>query len=144
MLWILNFLSLFMCFPKCLRIKSLSMLYVRSLSTGALLHSHVRYPRYLKSDTCYIELPFITNFTLRMLFLHISIDFVFSFHFLFLSFMVSLHHFLLRYPQFLLFFQNEKQNSTFAQENGLVMKGHQRRHKCTGLIPRFEADFITD
>jgi hypothetical protein len=39
-----------------------------------------------------------------MLFLHISIDFVFSFDFLFLSFMVSLHYFLLKYPQFLLFF----------------------------------------
>jgi len=83
---------------------SLIMLYVRILSSGALLYSYVRYPRYLKSDTCHIGLLFITKFTFRVLFLHISTDSVFSFHFLFLSFMVSLHYFLLEYPQFLLFF----------------------------------------
>jgi len=74
------------------------------MSSATHLYPHARHPMCLKSDTSYTGLTFITNFTLRLLFLHISLDFVSSFRFIFLSFMVSLHYFVLKYPQFLLFF----------------------------------------
>jgi len=50
MLWILNFVSLFICFPKCLRIAPFILLYVCSLSSKSLLYSAMRYPKYLKSS----------------------------------------------------------------------------------------------
>ena len=50
MLWILNFVSLFICFPKCLRIAQFILLYVCSLSSKSLLYSAVRYSKYLKSE----------------------------------------------------------------------------------------------
>ena len=59
MLWILNFVSLFICFPKCLRITPFILLYVCNLSSKSLLYSDKRYPRYLKSVTCSIILSFI-------------------------------------------------------------------------------------
>ena len=62
MLWILNFVSFFIFFPKCLRIAQLILLYVWSLSSKSLLYSDMRYPRYLKSVTCSIILQFITIF----------------------------------------------------------------------------------
>ena len=55
MLWILNFVSLFICFPKCLRIAPLILLYVCNLSSKSLLYSDIRYPRYLKSGNVLIS-----------------------------------------------------------------------------------------
>jgi len=49
MLWILEFVSLFICFPKCLRIAPFILLYVCNLSSKSLLYSDMRYPKYLKS-----------------------------------------------------------------------------------------------
>ena len=54
MLWILNFESLFICFPKCLRIAPFILLYVCNLSSKSLPYSDMRYPKYLKSVTCSI------------------------------------------------------------------------------------------
>ena len=51
MLWILNFVFLFICFPKCLRIAPYILLYVCNLSSKSLLYSDVRYPRYLRRRT---------------------------------------------------------------------------------------------
>jgi hypothetical protein len=51
-LWILNFVSLFVCFPKCLLIAPFILLYVCNLSSKSLVYSDIRYPRYLKSVTC--------------------------------------------------------------------------------------------
>ena len=68
MLWILNFVSLFICFPKCLRIALFILLYVCNLSSKSLPYSDMRYPKYLKSVTCSTILLFITNFTLCMWF----------------------------------------------------------------------------
>ena len=48
MLWILNFVSLFICFPKCLRIAPLILLYVCSLSSKSFLYSDIHYPGYYK------------------------------------------------------------------------------------------------
>ena len=73
MLWILNFVSLFIYFPKCLRIAPFVLLKVCNLSSKSLLYSDIRYPRYLKSVTCSIILSFITIFTLCMWFPHIAI-----------------------------------------------------------------------
>ena len=56
MLWILNFVSLFICFPKCLRIAPFILLYVCNLSCKSLLYSDMWYPKYLKSVTCSIIL----------------------------------------------------------------------------------------
>ena len=50
MLWIINFVSLFICFPKCLRIAPFILLYVYNLSSKSLLYSDMRYPKYLKSE----------------------------------------------------------------------------------------------
>ena len=52
MLWILNFVSLFICFPKCLHIAPFILLYVCNLSSQSLLYSAIRYPKYLKYVTC--------------------------------------------------------------------------------------------
>ena len=41
MLWILNFVSLFICFPKCLRIAPFILLYVCNLSSKSLLYSAI-------------------------------------------------------------------------------------------------------
>ena len=98
MLWILNFVSLFICFPKCLRIAPFILLYDFYLSSKSLLNSDKRYPKYLtlilltwiiwwapnnankwqmwfnsafrglKSVTCSIMLSFITIFTHCMYF----------------------------------------------------------------------------
>ena len=51
MLWILNFVSLLICFPKCRRIASFILSYACNLSSTSLLYSDIRYPRYLK---CYL------------------------------------------------------------------------------------------
>jgi len=77
MLWILNFVSLFICFPKCLHIALFILLYVCNLSSKSLPHSDMQYPKYLKSVICSIILSFITIFTLCMWFPHIAIDDVF-------------------------------------------------------------------
>ena len=77
MLWILNFVSLSIWFPKCLRIAPFILLYVCNLSSKSLLYSDIQYPKYLKYVTCSIMLSFITIFTLCMWFPHIAIDFVF-------------------------------------------------------------------
>ena len=77
MLWILNFVSSFICYQKCLRIAPLILLYVCNLSSKSLLYSDIRYPRYLKSVTCSIILSFITIFILFTWFPHTAIDFVF-------------------------------------------------------------------
>ena len=62
MLWILNFVSLFICFPKYLRIIPFILLYVCNLSFKSLLYSDIRYPWYLKSVTCSIILSlFVTS-----------------------------------------------------------------------------------
>ena len=42
MLWILNFVSLFICFPKCLRIIPFILLYVCNFSSRSLLYSDIR------------------------------------------------------------------------------------------------------
>ena len=77
MLWIINIVSLFICFPKCLRITPFILLYVCNLSSKSLPYSDMRYPKYIKSVTYSIILSFITIFTLCMWFPHIGIDFVF-------------------------------------------------------------------
>jgi len=77
MLWILNFVSLFICFPKCLCIAPFILLYVYNLSSKSILYSDIPYPKYLKSVTCSIILWFITILTLCMWFPHITIDLVF-------------------------------------------------------------------
>jgi hypothetical protein len=46
-----NFVSLFICFPKCLRIAPFTLLYVCNISSKSLLYSDIPYPRYLKSVT---------------------------------------------------------------------------------------------
>ena len=56
MLWILNFVFLFICFPKCLHIAPFILLYVCNLSSKSLLYSAIRYPNYLKSVICSIIL----------------------------------------------------------------------------------------
>ena len=86
-LWILNFVSLFICFPKCLCIALFILLYVCSLSSKSLLYSGIQYPRYFKSVTCSIILSFITVFTLRMWFPHIAIAFVFVLYIVILYFL---------------------------------------------------------
>ena len=52
MLWILHFVSLFICFPKCFRIAPFILLYVCNLSSKSLFYSDIRYSKYLKSVTC--------------------------------------------------------------------------------------------
>jgi len=42
MFWILHFVSLFICFPKCLRIAPFILLYVYNLSSKSLLYSDIR------------------------------------------------------------------------------------------------------
>ena len=59
MLWILNFVSLFICFPKCLRIAQFILLCVCNLSSKSLLYSDIRYPKYLKSVTCSTIMLFV-------------------------------------------------------------------------------------
>ena len=54
----IRFVSLFICFPKCLRIAPFILLYVCNLSTKSLLYSDIRYTKYLKSVTCSIILSF--------------------------------------------------------------------------------------
>ena len=76
MLRVLNFVSLFICFPKCLPIAPFILLYVCNSSSKSHLYSDIRYPKYLKSVTCPIILSFITIFTLCMWFPPIVIDFV--------------------------------------------------------------------
>jgi len=49
MLWIINFVSLFICFPKCLHIAPLILLYVCNLSSKSLPYSDMWYPKFLKS-----------------------------------------------------------------------------------------------
>ena len=68
MLLILNFVSLFICFPKCLRIAPFILLYICNLSSKSLLYFALRYPKYLTSGTCSIILSFITILTLCMWF----------------------------------------------------------------------------
>jgi hypothetical protein len=52
MLWIFNFVSLFISFRKYLRIATFILLYVCNLSSKSLFYSHIRYPRYFK--ICYL------------------------------------------------------------------------------------------
>ena len=47
MLWILNFVSLFICFPKCLLKAPFILLYVCNLSSKSLLYSDIWYPKYV-------------------------------------------------------------------------------------------------
>ena len=58
MLCILNFVSLFICFPKCLCVAPFILLYVCNLSSKSLLYSDIQYPKYLKYvtyDVCYVS-----------------------------------------------------------------------------------------
>jgi len=74
MLWILNFVSLFICFPKCLRIAPFILLSVCNLSSKSLLYSDVRYPRYNKISYLFNNIVVYT--TLLMLkFKHIQFRF---------------------------------------------------------------------
>jgi len=59
MLWILNFVFLFISFPKCLRIAPFILLCVCNLSSKSLLYSDIRYPKYLKSVICSIIFYFL-------------------------------------------------------------------------------------
>ena len=61
MLRILYFVSLIICFPKCLRTAPFILLYVCNLSSKSILYSDIRYPRYLKSVTCSRILSLITT-----------------------------------------------------------------------------------
>jgi hypothetical protein len=47
-MWILNFVALFVCFPKCLRIIRFYF-DVCNLSSKSRFYSDIRYPRYLNS-----------------------------------------------------------------------------------------------
>jgi hypothetical protein len=58
MLCILNFVSLVICFPKCLRIAPFILLYVCNLSSKSLLYS----PFFsLQNAVCFIILPFLVH-----------------------------------------------------------------------------------
>ena len=52
MLWIRNFVSLFISFPKCLRIAPFILLYVCNLSSKSLLYFDILYPQVFK--ICYL------------------------------------------------------------------------------------------
>ena len=66
MLWNLNFVSLSISFPKCLRMAPFILLYVCNLSSKSLLYSDVRYPKCLKSVTCSIILPMLIIFQIKV------------------------------------------------------------------------------
>ena len=51
MLWILNFVSLFVCFPKCLRIAPFILFYVCNLSSKSLFYSDIKTVSKLEKST---------------------------------------------------------------------------------------------
>ena len=71
-LWILNFVSLVICFPKFLRIISCNLLHVCSLSSK----SNITYPRCIKYDIYSVGLSFMKIYTLCIRFPLITLYFV--------------------------------------------------------------------
>ena len=77
MLWILNFVSLFIFF-KCLRITLFFVVVCLQFVFYITFVFWYAIPQVFQSVTCSIILSFITIFTLCMCFPHIAIDFVFE------------------------------------------------------------------
>ena len=132
-------LGLFMCFPKRLPIMSLSMLYVfRDTFVSPCTASYVFKIWYLLYRVNFYN-KFYSSFAVFTHFPWFCIQFSFylsqfhGFSSLFRSQIPSISLILLEW------------NAVFHTRTGkqFVMKGHKRTQELKGLIPRFEADFIT-